>query len=198
MEQVYTFDFVFDTQSIFRKLIDVMAKPSVIQNISREAQGFPRKDKELLALGCTLLDNEVSFYVEKDENFARALLDETLSRRGKLEEADFVFLTGSLNYESIRNMFFKVKAGTLENPQDSAVFLIYCPVLSGEENVCLTGPGIQGSKELKTTEYIKTILAIRQETAIEYPCGIDLIFADSRGNLMAVPRLVKAVQKKEC
>ena len=62
IKRAYQFDFVHDGQKIFRKLLDAVANPGEIKNIEAEAGKFQGKYKSLLALGCTLLDNEEKMY----------------------------------------------------------------------------------------------------------------------------------------
>lgn len=58
MNLAYQFDFVYDGQKIFRELLSAIANPGMIKNISNEVDKFQQAYAPLLAIGCTLLDNE--------------------------------------------------------------------------------------------------------------------------------------------
>lgn len=191
MENVYQFDFTFDTQKVFRQLLDAMANPMTIHDIGREASKFSEENGALLALGCTLLDNETGFYVEKDTRLRDNLADLTLAKPLSACEADYLFLSGELNYESIRVLFSGAKKGTLADPHLSAFFLIFCSSFKGETKARVKGPGIDREKKLMLPEYIYRICRLHEEYAPEYPCGTDLVFVTAKGELMAFPRLCR-------
>lgn len=190
-EQVYHFDFVHDTQAVFRQLLSAMAHPLEIREIEAQAAGFPWEHPELWAVCCTLLDNETGFYVEKDAELQRAIADLTLARHASLYEADYIVLSAQLNYDSVRTVLQSVKKGTLADPHISATVLISCAGLNGDVPLCAAGPGIKGQKTLMTTAYISRVCALWEQTKAEYPCGADLIFIGAKGELMALPRLCK-------
>lgn len=191
MKQVYSFDVVHDAQSLFRKLLQSMANPFQKSNIDKEAGGFQSNLGAVLAVGATLMDNEITYYVEKNVELAQQLHAYTLATPADYKKADFIYLTGMLNYENIRQLLSEAKQGTLADPQQSCTFVIWCPQLDGETAAEVSGPGVDGTLEVQTTEYIKTICRLRQEVQQEYPCGVDLIFISAENELMAVPRLCK-------
>lgn len=191
MEQIYSFDIVHDAQSVFRKLLRAFANPFQAETLTAEAGGFTGKHRVLLAIGSTLMDNEVSFYVEKNTGLCRELKTCTLAENAPYQKADYIFLTGALNYENIRNLFTDAKQGSLEDPQQSATFIIWCDSFSGSEQIECSGPGIDGRKTMLVSEYIKKICILRQEIQQEYPCGIDLLFVSSNDEIMAWPRLCR-------
>lgn len=191
MEQVYSFDIMHDAQAVFRKLLQVFANPCTTEQLTVEAEKFTGRHKALLAIGSTLMDNEVAFYVEKDTELCRALKTYTLAENAPYQQADYIFLTGALNYENVRNLFADAKQGTLEDPQQSATFIIWCDAFVGNEQMECSGPGIDGTKNLAVSEYVKSICILRQEMQQEYPCGIDLLFVSSDNDIMALPRLCR-------
>lgn len=195
MEKAFDFDFVFDTQFVFRKLLDAAAKPMTVVSIARLRDSF--KDNAFLtALGCTLLDNAAEFYVEKNTALADTLSGLTLSRQTDIERADYIFLTSELNYETVRTIFEKAKKGTLADPHKSATVIISCRDFEGDEDITVASPGIKDCYKGRTSRYIKTILEIKQQLLCEYPCGIDLFFINDSGDIFACPRLAKLVKEE--
>lgn len=194
MEKAYQFDFVHDTQSIFRCLLNAFSHPARQYCIADEAKGLPGNWAVLSAVGATLLDNEMSFYVEKTPELHTKLIDLTLARPEELTKAQYIFLSSAVNYVNIETMFKTARRGTLADPQTSALFIVQCGTFSGNAALSVVGPGIDGETSLRTTEYIKNILQIRQKENIEYPCGVDLLFVTSFGEIMAFPRLCRVAE----
>lgn len=190
MEKAFEFDFVHDAQYVFRKLLDAAAHPLKVYSLDRIKNSF-EKNSVMCALGCTLLDNETSVYVEKDARLAGIFMDLTLSEQTSVTEADYIFLSTELNYETVNALFEKAKKGTLADPQLSATFIICCQSIRGDCDVYFKGPGINGVKEINTTSYIKKICELKQSLECEYPCGIDLFFVTPDGEITALPRLCK-------
>lgn len=190
MEKAFDFDFVHDTQYVFRKLLDAEAHPFKTYSIDKVVGGF-ESNSVMCALGCTLLDNETSFYVEKDAKLAAVFTDLTLSRQASVSDADYIFLSSQLNYETVKALFEKAKKGTLADPQLSASFIICCDSISGSCMARFKGPGIDGVREINTTSYIKKVCRLKQELDCDYPCGIDLFFVTPGGEITASPRLCK-------
>lgn len=197
MQTAYRFDFVHDAQKVFRELLSALANPGEKKSIEEQAGRFEKGHPSLLALGCTLLDNEEGLYVEKNPALSAELHSLTLAREAGLCEADYVFLSSELNYGSMEQILKNVKYGTYADPQQSATIFLLCKSVDGEENMTISGPGIKGEKVIQVCSYIKKVIRMREKLDIEYPLGVDLIFTDGAGNLLAIPRLVKIAEEDE-
>lgn len=193
IKQKYTFDFVHDAQNVFRQLLHVMSNPGQIKNISTQSEKFSENYGVLTTIGCTMLDNEESMYVEKNPRLFQELRDLTMAKDAEFFTADYIFLSSEMNYGSLEQILIGAKKGTYEDPQESATLVILCQKLSGQTDMTMEGPGIDGTLTIKTNQYIKTIIQLRQNQHTEYPLGMDLIFADPDGNILGIPRLVKIV-----
>ena len=191
IKTVYQFDFVHDGQKVFRELLSAQANPGQIRTIIRQAEKFEGDYQTLLAIGCTLLDNEEKMYVEKNPRLCSELHNLTLCKAADLDQADYVFLSSEMNYGSLEQILKNVRHGTYEDPQESATVILLCSQIQGEEPMCLTGPGVDGECTQNIYPYVKKAIQIRNRLKIEYPLGVDLIFADRSGNLLGIPRLVK-------
>ncbi len=192
IKSVYQFDFVHDGQKVFRELLAAMANPGQIHSIHGQSEKFQGAYPSLLALGCTLLDNEEYMYVEKNPRLAQELHSLTLCREADLDQADYVFLSSEMNYGSMEQILKNVKHGTYEDPQESATIFLLCSQISGDEDMCLTGPGIDKECHLKVYPYVRKAIGLLNQLKIEYPLGVDLVFTDQKGNLLGIPRLVRA------
>ena len=156
----HSFDMVYDSQKVYRLILEAMSYPGRIVNIKVYADKLYGNSPELLAVAMTLLDNEVGFYAEQALSDEIAML--TLSKKTDMESADFIFV---FNYENLSEAIEKAKCGTLADPHKSATVIIY-------------------DVNLK-----KQAVALRDAQNYEYPQGIDMIFISKTGDLFAVPRL---------
>ncbi len=120
LKLAYEFDFVFDGQKVFRELLHVLANPGTIGSIGHQAGKFAGSHQALMALGCTLLDNEETMYVEKNPVLSADLHSLTLCHETDLDKADYIFLSSEMNYGSMEQILKNIKHGTYADPQQSA------------------------------------------------------------------------------
>ena len=189
----HNFDTVFDSQKVFRLILEAMSNPGKNVDIKECAEKLYGDNSVFLAIAMTLLDNEVSFHVCGDTS--SSLSDEIASLTHAaitpIESADFIFAMTPISVEcAIEN----AKCGTLADPHKSATVIIRNEGdLYGR--ILLQGPGIQGSRGIWVTQTVKDALTVHNAQHYEYPQGIDLLFVSTAGNLFAVPRTVKSSAK---
>lgn len=188
MKQLHTFDEVFDSQKVFRSLLDTMANPGRRCSVGDAVQKLFGDEPGLLAAAMTLLDGSVSF-----STFGNGPLDEqiVLLTHGKKEtpgEADFLFVT---NPNLLSEAVCSAKKGTLEDPHASATILVKVPEGEGEQTVWISGPGVDGRMGEAVPKTVFEAVRLREEQEYEYPQGIDFIFLLPGGTLLCIPRLVK-------
>jgi len=199
------FDMTLDSQRIFRCILDAMARPGSILELSDINITPPVANRYPLLLLMTLLDHEVSFCVpghgdanenenENRQAVAEYLRSNTGSKESGIGDADFILVCGGFSHGSIR----ETKQGTLEYPDESAT-VIYDIVSirdvkhegseDGDGDMLLefSGPGIAGRcmigiSGMERAE-IEDILAVR-----DYPLGIDAILSDRDGKIVCIPR----------
>lgn len=197
------FDVTFDSQMIFRSLLDAMARPGSIVVLPDIKITSPALNRYPLLLLMTLLDHEVSFYVSghSDVNVnasrqavAEYLRSNTGSNESALRDADFILVCEGSSQGLIR----RVKQGTLEYPDESAT-VVYDVGSIGDRGydgddshdeymlLELSGPGIAGKCMIAISGMepaeIEDVLAMRN-----YPLGIDAILSDRNGNIACIPR----------
>ena len=183
----HNFDIVFDSQKMFRLILEAMSNPSRVVNIQESAGKLFGSCTEFLAVATTLLDNETGFSVIGNESLSDDIAMLTLARREKTESADFIFVH---NPDSLAAVIGMAKCGTLSDPHKSATVVIR----NSGDPVCLLtlyGPGIDGYAELKAPQVVKDAIVCRDAQSYEYPQGIDLIFISETGDFFAIPRLTK-------
>jgi len=172
----HSFDMVFDSQKVFRLILNAMCNPGRVV----QADG-------VLPVAMTLLDNEVSFCVCGNTSLSEEIITLTLAKKENIEAADYIFISDLSYMEcAIEN----AKCGTLPDPHKSATVIIQN---DGEPDyqATLSGPGIDGQTEDLVTRTGDDAIAMRDAQHYEYPQGIDLLFISSAGELFAIPRLTR-------
>lgn len=182
-----TFDVIFDSQRIFRSLLDSMANPGCIITLPEIEIKPPAANKYPLLLLMTLLDHEVSFCVMggAQTRVTEYLKTNTGSKESTLENSDFILVYGGTSHGLIRG----ARVGTLEYPDESATVIYDTGSIGdcgGEVMLELSGPGIAdkrriGVSGIEQTE-IEDVLAMR-----DYPLGLDLILSDRTGRIVCIP-----------
>lgn len=190
-------DFIHAPVLVYRNLLDAMARPGTIRNISRVSEKLALSSQEScvgFALALTLLDSEVSFHVSMRNGSS---LEESICRRTyckavELSRAQYIFLDGDIDNDSLLDILPQINCGSLDQPELGATVLVLANALhaaSAEEaNLSLSGPGIETVNYCKVKGLSPLWFAERKKINAEYPMGIDLILFDKEGNLLAIPR----------
>jgi alpha-D-ribose 1-methylphosphonate 5-triphosphate synthase subunit PhnH len=187
LSKKHSFDTVFDSQKVFRMILEAMSNPARVVNISEYAAKLSGGHPAFLAVAMTLLDNEVSFNTCENDVLSDEIASLTLARRDEIESADFVFVSYQ---DDIKNAMENMKCVTLSDPHKSATAVIRnvdCPA----GRVKLSGPGIDGHITVHVTQTVKHAVLLRDAQNYEYPQGIDMLFVSNNGELLAIPRLTR-------
>lgn len=186
MKKIHDFDQVFDSQKLYRILLDAFANPGREISIRQFADKMYGTHPDFLAVAMTLLDNEVSFYTCGEKELAEQITSLTLSREETVEEADFLFVP---DVKQLADLMEKVKCGTLKDPQKSATLFLRA---DGTERKYfrLMGPGVPTEDCKWLPAAAEYALKIRAQQEYEYPQGVDLVLITEDGLLSALPRLV--------
>lgn len=195
--QAKPFDIVFDSQAIFRTVLDAMARPGTVGLLTALDPRCPLPDfRPLAAVARTLLDHEVTFAVNPEESLSntvelsRYLGAATGSRLTAPDEADYVIARGPLP----RGLLASLKRGTLAFPDEGATLLILAPDFAttiGALPVTLSGPGVPGTLATHLTGLSAENLAERRVANAEVPRGVDLLLVDPTGRVLCLPRTTK-------
>ncbi|MGB9927225.1 MAG: phosphonate C-P lyase system protein PhnH [Methanosarcina sp.] len=204
------FDHVFDSQHIFRVLLNTMAKPGKIGILPSLAINPPEENPYPFLVLLALLDREVSFSVQgnvKDpEKVMKYLELNTGSKPGDLGTSDFIFVYGG----SSKGQVCRAKTGSFRYPDKSATIVYAIDSISDptsnftsdfisnsvsdrraseKEKVLLelSGPGIKEKCMLAFSgiekKEIQDLISVR-----EFPLGIDAMFCDKKGRIVGIPR----------
>jgi len=192
MHNLLWFDPVLDTQKVFRRVLDCMARPGKIASLFEE---FEEADAEwpAISLALTLLDSEATYCVLgklKAKLFSYAV-QHAGSKAVSLKEADFVFVDGAKIWAELRS----VQRGDLYYPERGATLILSVRDLSedagpGAITLILEGPGIKNRCFLAVTGIAWENLELLKELNSEFPMGVDTILVSDSGRISCLPRSV--------
>ncbi len=188
MKQLHMFDEVFDSQKVFRRLLEAMANPGRRCSIQLQSEKLFGDDPAVLAVAMTLLDAGVSFCALENPTLTEQILLLTHAKPVSLEQADYLFVS---SVDQLPMIVESAKEGTLENPHASATLIVGLPDVQGEQEVRLSGPGVDGQLTTTLPNALAEAVRLRDEQEYEYPQGIDYIFLLPESDLLCIPRLVK-------
>ncbi|MCW1927909.1 phosphonate C-P lyase system protein PhnH [Bhargavaea beijingensis] len=193
-------DSVHDIQKVYRELLQCMARPGKIAD-TRETAAKADLIREChpatFLVAQTLLDAEVTFHVlgDRAENIRRKIADYTFAAHAPAEEADYIIAPLCTSEPELLEAMQACKAGTLENPHDSALWIIESGALGEPAGRKLSGPGIKDEADAPIA-LSDAFVSTRNRKTQEFPAGIDLIFTDSDGGISCIPRTT-AISAKE-
>lgn len=188
MKQLHTFDEVFDSQKVFRCLLEAMANPGRRCSIQLQSEKLFGDAPEMLAVAVTLLDAGVSFCAPENPTLTEQILLLTHAKPVSPEEADYLFVT---SVDQLPTVIQSAKEGTLENPHASATLIVGLTEGRDERTVRLSGPGVDGQLITPLPNALAQAVQLRDEQDYEYPQGIDYIFLLPESELLCIPRLVR-------
>lgn len=183
---------VHDIQTAYRKLLNCISRPGIIESIEEESKKISidtKFFKSTLVLMFMLLDSEVSFKVisEEEIEISKLVHQLTYAKNESIEKADFIFILEDFSKVILDEVLDKAKTGDLINPHKSATVIIETREISNDKNLLLTGPGIKNENYLDIEIEDIWIEKLREKNS-EFPRGIDLVFTDSNSNLVCLPR----------
>lgn len=180
---------VFDTQKLFRQVLDSMSYAASVKNVHSICNGCDYSMdlfKTTQAIAISLLDADTSYNVIGSKNIDEKLAMITYCKKNDIANADYIFIPNE-NQSELDKIISQAKIGTLIDPHLSATIVVECNSCTSGKVYRCKGPGIKETKEIKINIQSDWLDA-RNEKNIEFPLGVDLIFVDKNYNLLALPR----------
>lgn len=199
----------FILQAGFRALLDAMSRPGelvcldhqgTVQDEACRAGLFPATmllADVLLDAGTTLLEQD-----GREAGAERLIARRTHVALAPAERAAYVIVARDSSDEDARQLIASLCPGTLEDPHTGATVIVECSVLLGRasdglltgsasdvescDRWLLTGPGIKDRAGIALDR--SEVVRARNERGDEFPCGIDMVFVDDFGHMLAIPR----------
>ncbi|MCC2613245.1 phosphonate C-P lyase system protein PhnH [Neorhizobium sp. Rsf11] len=185
---------VFESQSMFRLLMDGMARPGMIRTVSSDVGQPEPLGGAAGAIALTLCDHETPVWLSA--GLAKSSVGEWMVfhtgapvTREKAE-ARFAFVEAGATLAS----FGLFAAGTQEYPDRSTTLMIEVAALDEGQQLTLTGPGIQDATTARVRGLPDVFPRLWAENRALFPRGIDVILTAGK-TLLCLPRTTKiAVQ----
>ncbi|PKA43972.1 phosphonate C-P lyase system protein PhnH [Rhizobium sullae] len=183
---------VFQSQSVFKTMMDSMARPGTIQTIAPEVAPPAPLGTAAAAIALTLCDHDTPVWLSS--GLAKSAMPDWLGFHTgapvvpERAEARFAFIEHGVTLSSL-GLF---ALGTQEYPDRSTTLIIELAGLEGGRRLALTGPGIQSVTEIGPVGLPETFLRLWAENRALFPRGIDLVLtAGSR--FLCLPRTTKII-----
>jgi alpha-D-ribose 1-methylphosphonate 5-triphosphate synthase subunit PhnH len=183
------FDKVFDTQRIYRLMLDAMARPGKVNFLPELRLNPPSGlNQAAAAVALTLFDSETGFCVlPSNQAINDYIMFNTSAAVCPVNLAEFIIVCGKEYHAQLRD----VCSGTLLSPEKGATLIIMVDSLAADASgikLQLSGPGIKDHSFLYISGLDKDNIQTISEMNQEYPLGVDIIYADNAGNVACVPR----------
>jgi len=175
-------------QSVFRLVLDAMARPGRVKTLNDQAPSVPAPlDDATFALALTLLDFETPVWL--DEMLRVPGVTESLRFHcgcpiiDQPEAAAFALIGDAVRMPA----FSDFAQGTAEYPDRSTTLVIQTDDLTDDQGWTLTGPGIEHSATLGVVGLSPKFREHWFKNRAGSPKGVDLIFTHER-RLACLPR----------
>ncbi|MEK9905775.1 MAG: phosphonate C-P lyase system protein PhnH [Rhodospirillales bacterium] len=179
---------VFGAQSAFRSIMEAFSFPGRIVEVQGPQEAPTGWPSSLAAACLTLLDNDVSIWLDHEDPETIRYLNFHSGCRitSQPNDADFAVI---LDPESAPFQQFKI--GTDKYPDRSATLLVACQSLSKGPVIEISGPGIKEKRRIEPMLEVASFWAAWATNNALYPLGFDVCLFT--GNLaLALPRGVSA------
>ncbi|ANL32333.1 phosphonate C-P lyase system protein PhnH [Rhizobium phaseoli] len=181
---------VFHPQSVFKMLMDGMARPGTIQTVQPDTAPPAPLGIAAGAIALTLCDHDTSVWLS--QRLAKSAAPEWLGFHTgaplttEKAEARFAFTEAG----TALCPFGLFAAGTQEYPDRSTTLIIELAELEGGRRLALTGPGIQTVAEIAPVGLPETFLRLWTENRALFPRGIDIVLTSGK-RFVCLPRTTK-------
>lgn len=178
---------VLAAQSVFRAVMDCMARPGTIGTIAATARPPQPLGAAAGALALTLCDHDTPVWLTPQ--LARSKLSGWLSFHtgaavtGEKHEARFAFVEKG----AVVPGFGLFSPGTQEYPDRSATLVVEIDSFAGGRPLVLSGPGIRDEAVIAPQGLPDTFVALSEANRAMFPRGVDLILVAGNG-ILCLPR----------
>ncbi|WP_051228399.1 phosphonate C-P lyase system protein PhnH [Pleomorphomonas oryzae] len=174
---------VFEAQESFRRLLDAMARPGSIHQVTADvmAPGLAGPAQAALALTLCDADTPVWCAAASPAHSAWLAFHTGAPLTAAPEQAAFAFIgVGDAVPDDL-------SLGTQDYPDRSATLVIEVQSFGEGERFRLIGPGIDGAGDLAVDGLPKSFVAFRAANSALFPRGVDVVLTAGR-DIVALPR----------
>ena len=187
-------DKVLSAQSVFRSVMDAMARPGSIQRIASTAGTPAAMMRGTAAIALTLFDHDTPVWLDgrmsatadvakwlKFHTSAPVVTDPSI--------ASFALVGDPENLPALDRFAF----GSNEYPDRSTTLILQVESLADGPVVELQGPGIDGSAALRASIQPRDLFERLAINATLFPRGIDVVLVHD-DSIVAIPRTTRLVR----
>lgn len=169
---------VFETQSVFRSIMNAMAQPGTIAALASAPKPPAPLSPVVAAVALTLCDHDTPIWLDPALHGCEAVMAWLGFHCGAPlahtpGEAHFAFAADTASLIAIDNF----AAGSQDYPDRSTTLILQVESLEGGEGLHLEGPGIETSARLAPRPMPRHIVEQWRQNNERFPRGIDLILA---------------------
>jgi alpha-D-ribose 1-methylphosphonate 5-triphosphate synthase subunit PhnH len=181
---------VFQSQSVFKALMDGLARPGAIQVLDAGAKPPAPMGAGSGAIALTLCDHDTPVYLAMP--LVEAGVPGWLAfQTGALitddrTEAQFAFFNATTALPPLSTF----STGTQDYPDRSTTIILEVPSLTGGPDYVLAGPGIDGSTTIAPSGLPVPFEGLWRENNGLYPRGVDLVLVAGL-DMICLPRTVR-------
>ena len=189
-------DKVLSAQSVFRSVMDAMARPGSIQRVASAAGTPAAMMRGTAAIALTLFDHDTPVWLDgrmsatadvakwlKFHTSAPVITDSSI--------ASFALVGDPENLPALDRFAF----GSNEYPDRSTTLILQVESLSGGPVVELHGPGIDGTAALRASIQPRDLFERLSINATLFPRGIDVVLVDDDA-IVAIPRTTRLAARE--
>jgi alpha-D-ribose 1-methylphosphonate 5-triphosphate synthase subunit PhnH len=181
---------VFHAQSVFKLMMDAMARPGTVQTVSPDAAPPIPLGIAAGAIALTLCDHDTPVWLSA--GLVKSAVPQWLGFHtgapvtSEKAEARFAVVESGASLSS----FGLFAAGTQEYPDRSTTLIIQLADLEGGRRLALMGPGIKSVTDVAPLGLPDSFLRLWTENLALFPRGIDIVLT-SGSRFLCLPRTTK-------
>lgn len=182
-------DPVFQGQSVFKAIMDGMARPGTIQTVIPEIAPPAPLGIAAGAIALALCDHETPVWLSAalaKSSLPAWLAFNTGAWLSDKLEARFIFLEGGAMLSSLSQFTL----GTQEYPDRSATIVLEVTELEGGKELALSGPGIESIETIAPSGLPDSFLRLWNDNRAIFPRGADVILTAGK-RFVCLPRTTK-------
>lgn len=182
---------VFDAQTIFRAVMDAMARPGTVHPARVETQPPQPLLPVAAAVALTLCDNDTPLWLDPTLRQSPAVASWLGFHAGAPladtpADAHFALVADPAGLIALENF----AQGTQEYPDRSTTLVLQVTSLSAGDRLVLEGPGIDGSTSFAPSPLPRHFVEQWKQNRARFPRGVDLVLAAPDG-IACLPRTTR-------
>lgn len=189
-------DPVRGAQSVFRAVMDAMARPGSIHEVADLCTPPAPLTASAAAIISTLADAETPVWLDPPLAHSEAVRDWIVFHTGAAvtthqDEAGFALVAAPQGLAALNGF----SLGTQEYPDRSTTLILQVSDMAAGETLVLEGPGVKVTTSIAPAPMPPHFAAQWRDNRAGFPRGVDLILAGP-GCVAALPRTTRLVQRE--